>query len=284
MGALPIVLIIGLSWQLLSSNNIDSLKSNGTTVAPKNTAVARMSYGRFLDYIEAGRVTSVDIYDGGRHGVVETVDSDLDNKVQRLRVDLPGLTPELINNLKTEGISFDVHPVKTAPPALGVLGNLFFPILLIGGLILLARRSNGMPGGPGQAMQFGKTKARFAMEANTGVVFDDVAGVNEAKEDLEEVVTFLKKPEKFTSVGAKIPKGVLLVGPPGTGKTLLAKAIAGEAGVPFFSLSGSEFVEMFVGVGASRVRDLFKKAKAKAPSIVFIDEIDAVGKKRHGKM
>ena len=278
--SLPILLIIGLSWQLLSSNNIDSLKSNGTTVAPKNTAVARMSYGRFLDYIEAGRVTSVDIYDGGRNAVVETVDSDLDNKVQRLRVDLPGLTPELINNLKTEGISFDVHPVKSAPPALGVLGNLFFPILLIGGLILLARRSNGMPGGPGQAMQFGKTKARFAMEADTGVVFDDVAGVNEAKQDLEEVVTFLKKPEKFTSVGARIPKGVLLVGPPGTGKTLLAKAIAGEAGVPFFSLSGSEFVEMFVGVGASRVRDLFEQAKKNAPCIVFIDEIDAVGRQR----
>ena len=231
---LPIVLVIGLSWQLLSNNDVDSLKSNGTTIAPRNAAVARMSYGRFLDYIESGRVTSVDIYEGGRNAVVETVDSDLDNKVQRLRVDLPGLTPELINTLKNSGISFDVHPIKTAPPALGILGNLLFPALLIGGLILLARRSNGMQGGPGQAMQFGKTKARFAMEANTGVVFDDVAGVNEAKEDLEEVVTFLKKPEKFTSVGARIPKGVLLVGPPGTGKTLLAKAIAGEAGVPFF--------------------------------------------------
>tara|TARA_B100000579_G_scaffold431661_1_gene447117 strand:- start:768 stop:2231 length:1464 start_codon:yes stop_codon:yes gene_type:complete len=137
-----------------------------------------------------------------------------------------------------------------------------------------------MPGGPGQAMQFGKTKARFAMEAETGVKFDDVAGVNEAKEDLEEVVTFLKQPEKFTSVGAQIPRGVLLVGPPGTGKTLLAKAIAGEAGVPFFSLSGSEFVEMFVGVGASRVRDLFKRAKENSPCLIFIDEIDAVGRQR----
>ena len=277
---LPIVLVIGLSWQLLSNNNVDSLKSNGTTIAPRNAAVARMSYGRFLDYIKAGRVTSVDIYEGGRNAVVETVDSDLDNKVQRLRVDLPGLTPELINTLKDGGISFDVHPIKTAPPALGILGNLLFPALLIGGLILLARRSNGMQGGPGQAMQFGKTKARFEMEANTGVVFDDVAGVNEAKEDLEEVVTFLKKPEKFTSVGARIPKGVLLVGPPGTGKTLLAKAIAGEAGVPFFSLSGSEFVEMFVGVGASRVRDLFKRAKENSPCLIFIDEIDAVGRQR----
>jgi len=239
-----------------------------------------VSYGRFLDYINSGRVTSVDIFEGGRNAVIETIDSDLDNKVQRLRVDLPGLTPELINILKNEGISFDVHPVKTAPPALGILGNLLFPAILIGGLILLARRSNGMPGGPGQAMQFGKTKARFAMEAETGVVFDDVAGVNEAKQDLQEVVTFLKKPEKFTSVGARIPKGVLLVGPPGTGKTLLAKAIAGEAGVPFFSLSGSEFVEMFVGVGASRVRDLFKRAKENSPCLIFIDEIDAVGRQR----
>ena len=231
--AIPLILVIVLSYQFLSTSNVDKLKSNGTTIAPKNTAVARVSYGRFLDYIKSGRVTSVDIFDGGRNAVIETIDSDLDNKVQRLRVDLPGLTPELINNLKNEGISFDVHPVKAAPPALGILGNLLFPAILIGGLILLARRSNGMPGGPGQAMQFGKSKARFAMDANTGVVFDDVAGVNEAKEDLEEVVTFLKKPEKFTSVGARIPKGVLLVGPPGTGKTLLAKAIAGEAGVPF---------------------------------------------------
>jgi len=282
--ALPILLVIVLSYQFLSSNNVDSLKSNGTTVAPRNSAVARVSYGRFLDYINSGRVTSVDIFEGGRNAVIETIDSDLDNKVQRLRVDLPGLTPELINILKNEGISFDVHPVKTAPPALGILGNLLFPAILIGGLILLARRSNGMPGGPGQAMQFGKTKARFAMEAETGVVFDDVAGVNEAKQDLQEVVTFLKKPEKFTSVGARIPKGVLLVGPPGTGKTLLAKAIAGEAGVPFFSLSGSEFVEMFVGVGASRVRDLFEQAKKNAPCIVFIDEIDAVGRQRGAGM
>ena len=129
-------------------------------------------------------------------------------------------------------------------------------------------------------MSFGKSKARFMMEAKTGVVFDDVAGIEEAKEELQEVVTFLKKPEQFTAVGARIPKGALLVGPPGTGKTLLAKAIAGEAGVPFFSISGSEFVEMFVGVGASRVRDLFKKAKENAPCIIFIDEIDAVGRQR----
>ena len=128
--ALPIILVIALSYQFLSTSNIDSLKSNGTTIAPKNSAVARVSYGRFLDYIKSGRVTSVDIFDGGRNAVIETIDSDLDNKVQRLRVDLPGLTPELITYLKNEGISFDVHPVKTTPPALGILGNLLFLSLI----------------------------------------------------------------------------------------------------------------------------------------------------------
>jgi cell division protease FtsH len=277
---LPIGVALLLGWQLLGQGGLQALRPGGPTVAPRNAAVARMSYGRFLDYVESGRVTAVDIYDGGRNAVVEAVDPDLDNRVQRLRVDLPGLAPELINTLKQEGISFDIHPPRTTPPALGILGNLLFPLLLIGSLIFLARRSSGMPGGPGQAMQFGKTKARFAMEAETGVKFDDVAGVAEAKQDLQEVVTFLKQPERFTSVGAQIPKGVLLVGPPGTGKTLLAKAIAGEAGVPFFSLSGSEFVEMFVGVGASRVRDLFKRAKENSPCLIFIDEIDAVGRQR----
>ena len=276
---LPIGVALFLGWQLLGSGP-NKLTPSGPTVAPRNAAVARMSYGRFLDYVEAGRVTAVDIFDGGRTAVIEAVDPDLDNRVQKLRVDLPGLAPELINKLKDQGISFDIHPPRTTPPAIGLLGNLLFPLLLIGSLVLLARRSNGMPGGPGQAMQFGKTKARFAMEAETGVKFDDVAGVEEAKQDLQEVVTFLKTPERFTSVGARIPKGVLLVGPPGTGKTLLAKAIAGEAGVPFFSLSGSEFVEMFVGVGASRVRDLFKRAKENTPCLIFIDEIDAVGRQR----
>ena len=277
---LPIGVALLLGWQLIGNGGLQSLNPSGPTIAPKNAAVGRMSYGRFLDYVEAGRITAVDIYDGGRNAVVEAVDPEIDNRVQRLRVDLPGLAPELINTLKQEGISFDIHPPRTAPPALGLLGNLLFPLLLIGSLIFLARRGSGMPGGPGQAMQFGKTKARFAMEADTGVKFDDVAGVSEAKQDLQEVVTFLKQPERFTSVGAKIPKGVLLVGPPGTGKTLLAKAIAGEAGVPFFSLSGSEFVEMFVGVGASRVRDLFKRAKENSPCLIFIDEIDAVGRQR----
>jgi cell division protease FtsH len=277
--ALPIVIGLFLLWQVVLRGGPGQV-INAPTVAPRNSAVGRMTYGRFLDYVDAGRVTAVDIFDGGRSAVVEAVDPDLDNRVQRLRVDMPGVAPELISRLKEQGISFDIHPPRTAPPALGLLGNLLFPLLLIGSLVFLARRSSSMPGGPGQAMQFGKSKARFLMEAETGVCFADVAGVEEAKEDLQEVVTFLKQPERFTAVGATIPRGVLLVGPPGTGKTLLAKAIAGEAGVPFFSLSGSEFVEMFVGVGASRVRDLFKRAKENAPCLIFIDEIDAVGRQR----
>ena len=277
--ALPIALVVFFGLQVVRGGGPMQV-ANGPTEAPRNSAVARVAYGRFLDYLEAGRITAVDVYDGGRTAVVEAVDPYIDNRVQRLRVDLPGLAPELISQIEEQGISFDVHPPRTTPPALGILGNLAFPLLLIGALIFLARRSNNMPGGPGQAMQFGKSKARFAMEAETGVMFDDVAGVEEAKQDLEEVVTFLKQPERFSALGATIPRGVLLVGPPGTGKTLLAKAIAGEAGVPFFSLSGSEFVEMFVGVGASRVRDLFKRAKENAPCLIFIDEIDAVGRQR----
>jgi cell division protease FtsH len=245
-----------------------------------NTANTRMTYGRFLEYLNAGKVTSVELYENGRTAIVQAVDPELDNRLLKLRVDLPGNSPELISKLRDADISFDYHPVTNDGAIWGLLGNLVFPILLIAALFFLFRRSSNIPGGPGQAMNFGKSRARFQMEAKTGVMFDDVAGIDEAKEELQEVVTFLKQPERFTAVGARIPKGVLLVGPPGTGKTLLAKAIAGEAGVPFFSISGSEFVEMFVGVGASRVRDLFKKAKENAPCLIFIDEIDAVGRQR----
>ena len=269
---IPILIIGFFFWQGLFSANSESLGNN--------TASTRMTYGRFLEYLDTGRVTSVDLYEGGRTAIVEAVDPDLDNRVQKLRVDLPNNAPELITKLRQANVTLDSHPTRSDTALWGLLGNLIFPILLIGALFLLFRRSSNMPGGPGQAMNFGKSRARFMMEAKTGVMFDDVAGIDEAKEELQEVVTFLKQPERFTAVGARIPKGVLLVGPPGTGKTLLAKAIAGEAGVPFFSISGSEFVEMFVGVGASRVRDLFKKAKENAPCLVFIDEIDAVGRQR----
>ncbi|NJP09373.1 MAG: ATP-dependent zinc metalloprotease FtsH [Leptolyngbyaceae cyanobacterium RU_5_1] len=270
--ALPILVVGFFLWQ-------GSFATSPANLG-KNTANTRMTYGRFLEYLDTNRVVNVDLYDSGRTAIVEAVDPEVGNRVQRLRVDLPGNSPEVVSRLRRDGIRFDVHPVRNDGAVWGLLGNLIFPILLIGGLFFLFRRSGNVPGGPGQAMSFGKSKARFQMEAKTGVMFDDVAGIEEAKEELQEVVTFLKKPERFTAVGARIPKGVLLVGPPGTGKTLLAKAIAGEAGVPFFSISGSEFVEMFVGVGASRVRDLFKKAKENAPCIVFIDEIDAVGRQR----
>jgi cell division protease FtsH len=270
--AIPLLMIGFFVWQgAFAAGNMD---------AGRNAANTRMTYGRFLEYLDTNRVTSVDLYDNGRTAIVEAVDPELGDRTQRLRVDLPGTTPELISRLRDKKVSFDTHPTRNDGALWGFLGNLIFPFLLLTGLFFLFRRSGNVPGGPGQAMSFGKSKARFMMEAKTGVMFDDVAGVDEAKEELQEVVTFLKKPERFTAVGARIPKGVLLVGPPGTGKTLLAKAIAGEAGVPFFSISGSEFVEMFVGVGASRVRDLFKKAKENAPCIIFIDEIDAVGRQR----
>nr|WGH12714.1 Cell division protein FTSH [Echinothamnion sp.] len=270
--SLPIIVISFFLWQgvfapITSENNT-------------NLTNSRMTYGRFLEYIDMGWVKKVDIYDNGHTAVIEAIGPEIGNRIQKIRVELPASAPELITKLKTNHIDLDAHPAKNNTALWNLLGNLFFPLLLISSLALLFRRSNNSGGGPGQAMSFGKSKALFQIEAKTGIIFDDVAGIDEAKEEFEEIVTFLKKPEYFTAVGAKIPKGVLLVGPPGTGKTLLAKAIAGEANVPFFSISGSEFVEMFVGVGASRVRDLFKKAKENAPCIIFIDEIDAVGRQR----
>ncbi|MQM16948.1 hypothetical protein Taro_049915 [Colocasia esculenta] len=246
---------------------------------------SRMSYSRFLEYLDKDRVQKVDLFENGTIAIVEAVSPELGNRVQRVRVQLPGLSQELLQKLREKNIDFAAHNAQEDSGSLlfNLIGNLAFPLILIGGLFLLSRRSSGGlggPGGPGFPLTFGQSRAKFQMEPNTGVTFDDVAGVDEAKQDFMEVVEFLKKPERFTAVGARIPKGVLLIGPPGTGKTLLAKAIAGEAGVPFFSISGSEFVEMFVGVGASRVRDLFKKAKENAPCIVFVDEIDAVGRQR----
>nr|WOA02317.1 cell division protein [Gloiopeltis furcata] len=270
--SLPIVVISFFLWQGFLAPTNNDLQSN--------IASSRMTYGRFLEYLDMGWVKRVDMYDNGHTAIVEAVGPELGNRVQKIRVELPTSVPELIVKLKKANVDLDAHPAKNTAAIWNLIGNLLFPLLLIAGLAFLFRRSNNPTSGPGQAMSFGKSKALFQMEAKTGVVFDDVAGIDEAKEEFEEVVTFLKQPESFTAVGARIPKGVLLVGPPGTGKTLLAKAIAGEANVPFFSISGSEFVEMFVGVGASRVRDLFKKAKENAPCIIFIDEIDAVGRQR----
>lgn len=186
--------------------------------------------------------------------------------------------PDLINILTDHDVDIVVLPQNDDSVWVRVFSTLLIPVLLLVVLFFVLRRAQSGPGS--QAMNFGKSKARVQMEPQTQVTFGDVAGIDQAKLELAEVVDFLKNADRFTAVGAKIPKGVLLVGPPGTGKTLLARAVAGEAGVPFFSISGSEFVEMFVGVGASRVRDLFEQAKSNAPCIVFIDEIDAVGRQR----
>ncbi|MBW4510196.1 MAG: ATP-dependent zinc metalloprotease FtsH3 [Scytonematopsis contorta HA4267-MV1] len=229
-------------------------------------------YSQFIQEVEKGNVEKVSLSADRSTAVIQPKD-DPSRKVVTLVND-----PELINTLTKKGVDISVLPQTDEGFWVKAVSSLFFPVLLLVGLFFLLRRAQNGPGS--QAMNFGKSKARVQMEPQTQVTFGDVAGIDQAKLELNEVVDFLKNADRFTAVGAKIPKGVLLVGPPGTGKTLLARAVAGEAGVPFFSISGSEFVEMFVGVGASRVRDLFEQAKTNAPCIVFIDEIDAVGRQR----
>jgi cell division protease FtsH len=232
---------------------------------------ATWKYSKLLDEVRSGRVESVRLSADRTRAIVPAQDGT------QVLVNLPN-DPQLIDILSQHNVDISVLPQKDDGMWFRALSSLFFPILLLVGLFFLLRRAQSGPGS--QAMNFGKSRARVQMEPQTQVTFGDVAGIEQAKLELAEVVDFLKNADRFTAIGAKIPKGVLLVGPPGTGKTLLAKAVAGEAGVPFFSISGSEFVEMFVGVGASRVRDLFEQAKANAPCIVFIDEIDAVGRQR----
>ncbi|KAG6401103.1 hypothetical protein SASPL_137948 [Salvia splendens] len=249
--------------------------------SPSEAASSRMSYSRFLEYLNQDVVKKVDLYQNGTVAIAEIFNPAL-NKIQRVKIQLPGLPQELVRKLREKNVDFAAHPFETsaADAILDLLSNLALPLILLGTFLLTRPPSNIRGGGPNLPFGLGRSRAKFEMEPNTGITFDDVAGVDEAKLEFEEIVEFLRTPEKFGAVGARIPKGVLLTGPPGTGKTLLAKAIAGEAGVPFFSLSGSEFIEMFVGVGASRVRDLFNKAKANSPCIVFIDEVDAVGRQR----
>ena len=238
----------------------------------------QLSYGEFLELVDTGQVEQVDINpDRGRAQVTLRSDGEDDPPQEVILFEDDVRNPELIQRLRAQNVDVEVQPEGNGSAFAWIATNTLIIMLVLFGLLLILRRTANNAGG---AMSFGRSRARFQMEAKTGVQFEDVAGIEEAKEELQEVVSFLKNPEKFTAIGARIPRGVLLVGPPGTGKTLLAKAIAGEAGVPFFSISGSEFVEMFVGVGASRVRDLFKKAKENAPCIVFIDEIDAVGRQR----
>jgi len=262
-------------WRLAASLLLFQGVVLGTPAQAQQNQQPNLSYGQLLQKIDDGEVTKVEVDPATRIAKVRLTGQKPNDPPKE--VVLLDQNSELIEKLRKSKVETNIEPSTDNSAALGLVANLFLLLLLLAGLMMILRRSTNSSG---QALNFGKSRARFQMEAKTGVLFDDVAGIEEAKEELQEVVTFLKQPERFTAVGAKIPKGVLLVGPPGTGKTLLAKAIAGEAGVPFFSISGSEFVEMFVGVGASRVRDLFKKAKENAPCLIFIDEIDAVGRQR----
>ncbi|KAL8150047.1 hypothetical protein AgCh_006888 [Apium graveolens] len=237
-------------------------------------------YSEFLNAVKKGKVERVRFNKEG--GVLQLTAID----GRRASVVVPN-DPDLIDILAMNGVDISVSEGESSNGLLGVIGNLLFPVIAFAGLFFLFRRGQGGAGGPGGLggpMDFGRSKSKFQEVPETGVTFADVAGADQAKLELQEVVDFLKNPDKYTALGAKIPKGCLLVGPPGTGKTLLARAVAGEAGTPFFSCAASEFVELFVGVGASRVRDLFEKAKSKAPCIVFIDEIDAVGRQRGAGM
>merc|ERR1739838_771724 len=257
-------------------------ESNSTTTQINpNVISSRMTYGRFLEYLEMGWIKQVDLYDNSRNAIVQASSPELGNRPQTIRVEIPVGASQLIQKLKEYDINFDAHPAEKKNVFVSLLSNILLPIVFITGLVYLFQNSESFGGGSNQSpMGLGKSTARFERRPDTGINFSDIAGIDEAKAEFEEIVSFLKEPEKYTVVGAKIPKGILLVGPPGTGKTLLAKAIANEADVPFFSVAGSEFVEMFIGIGASRVRDLFKKASENAPCIVFIDEIDAVGRER----
>lgn len=247
----------------------------------ENISISRMTYGRFLEYLEMGWVKQVDLYDNNRNAIVEASSPELGNRPQLIRVEIPVGAAQLINKLKEYDINFDAHPAPQKSIFITLASNLLLPLLFIAGLFFFFQNSETFsPNSGAGPMSLGKSPARFDQNPDTGISFDDIAGIDEAKAEFEEIVSFLKEPERYTLVGAKIPKGVLLVGPPGTGKTLLAKAIANEANVPFYSVAGSEFVEMFIGIGAARIRDLFKKASENTPCIVFIDEIDAVGRER----
>ncbi len=234
------------------------------------TVSGAVSYSDFLDQVKAGQIKSAVIDD--RSITATTVDD------KKVRTNVTYLDRGLIGDLVKYGVKFDVRVEEEKPLLLSIFISWFPMLLLIGVWIFFMRQMQG--GGRGGAFSFGKSKARLLDESNNQITFADVAGCDEAKEEVAEFVEFLKDPSKFQKLGGRIPRGALLVGSPGTGKTLLAKAIAGEAKVPFFSISGSDFVEMFVGVGAARVRDMFENAKKHAPCIIFIDEIDAVGRQR----
>ena len=237
------------------------------TSSDRNTV--DLTYSQFLDEVEAGSIKDVIIRGNNINGAFED---------GRSFKTYAANDPTLVDRLNDRGVNISAAPLDDGYPSLlGVLISWFPMLLLIGVWIFFMRQ---MQGGRGGAMGFGRSKAKLLTENKNKVTFNDVAGIDEAKEELVEIVEFLKDPRKFQKLGGRIPKGALLIGPPGTGKTLLARAVAGEAGVPFFTISGSDFVEMFVGVGASRVRDMFEQGRRNAPCIIFIDEIDAVGRSR----
>ncbi len=257
MWLIIVILTIGLYNMFKNPQNLSVNKSE------------KIIFSKFLDEVDNGRVVEVQIQGNNIKGVMANGETFTTYSANY---------PNLVEKLSDKGVSISAVPIEDKMPSLlGVLLSWFPMLLLIAVWIFFMRQ---MQGGKGGAMGFGRSKAKMMNEVKGKVTFNDVAGVEEAKEEVEEVVEFLRDPKKFSRLGGKIPRGCLLVGPPGTGKTLLARAIAGEAGVPFFTISGSDFVEMFVGVGASRVRDMFEQGKKHSPCIIFIDEIDAVGRSR----
>lgn len=256
-----------------------SIDADPATAPVASNTVQDWRYSEFISAVENDQVEKVTFSADGQRLLAVDTDGN------RFKLDALPNDPDLLKTLTDHKVDVTVLPAQPETGAGDFIRSLIFPAILFGGLFLLSRRAGGGAGGPGFGgmggpMDLQRSGARVAMVPDTGVSFKDVAGVDGAKLELQEVVQFLKESERFTELGARIPRGVILEGPPGTGKTLLARAVAGEAGVPFFSIAGSEFVEMFVGVGASRVRDLFANAKKNAPCIIFIDEIDAVGRQR----
>jgi cell division protease FtsH len=252
-----------------------------------NQAYMDISYSEFLQQLNSNNVDSVSIKKLHMTGeFTEPVDIFMEaqertTNVSKFRTNLPSFQGEdILTAMRDKGVRITVQPEEALSPFWQFIVGLLPWVLIIGIWILIMRRAQGVQGGPGGLFSFGASKAKLHDVEKPSVTFEDVAGMENPKKDLQETIQFLKDPSKFSKLGAKVPKGVLLFGPPGTGKTLLARAVAGEANVPFYSISASEFIEMFVGVGASRVRDMFQKAKASQPSIIFIDEIDSVGRTR----
>ncbi len=242
-------------------------------LSSKTDTIRETTYSEFMGLVKNNKITGAVIAED--YLMAEA--GEPDGSIIKHRVTIPLNSANLVDKLEENGVNVEIQHSHNSGQWIGLIGSLIFPLFLLIALVLMFRSAQG---GGTQAMSFGKSRAKMMLDNKVKVTFSDVAGIDEAKQELEEIVDFLKNSQRYLSLGAKIPRGVLLVGAPGTGKTLMAKAVAGEAGVPFFSISGSDFVEMFVGVGASRVRDLFEQAKKHAPCIVFIDEIDAVGRQR----